>query len=111
MMKEKNAVSDGFSPAIVLKLPHSGIPARSSPTHSKYCRAPCFIQTFLPHAAIFLYSAILLLGTGITKPSTYVMHSLLLSSALSNQQFVVKIYNLLIFRIRNCKSTLQTADC
>src|SRR3954453_11644565 len=72
-MNEKKAVSVGLSLAIVLKLPHSGIPARSSPMHSKYSRAPCFIQMFLPICAIFLYSAILLLGTGITNPSTYVM--------------------------------------
>src|SRR5262245_34993952 len=77
IMKEKNAVSDGFRAASFLKLPHWGIPARSSPTHSKYCSAPCFIHIFLPHAAIFLYSATFPLGTGITKPSTYVMSCLL----------------------------------
>src|SRR6185295_17278679 len=70
-MKEKKAVSEGLSLAIVLKFAHSGIPARSSPMHSKYSRAPCFIHIFLPICAIFLYSAILLLGTGITNPSTY----------------------------------------
>src|SRR5262245_59242683 len=71
-MNEKKTVSVGFRLTSVLKsLPQSGGTTRSSPTHSKYCSAPCFIHIFLPQVASFLYAATLFLATGITNPSTY----------------------------------------
>src|SRR5262245_19797705 len=73
-MNEKKTVSVGFRLSSVLKsLPQSGGTTRSSPAHSKYWSAPCFIHTFLPQAASFLYAATLFLATGITNPSTYDM--------------------------------------
>src|SRR5262245_29531756 len=73
-MNEKKTVSVGLRPTRVLKsLPQSGGTTRSSPAHSKYCSAPCFIHTLLPQAASFLYAATFFLATGITNPSTYDM--------------------------------------
>src|SRR3989344_3860367 len=77
-MNEKNTVSLGLAfvirgNVVIFIPPMLGV--RSSPTHSKYCMAPCFFQTFPPIAAIFLYSFSLFFGTVRTNPSTYVIIS------------------------------------
>src|SRR3989338_7632638 len=51
---------------------------RSSPLHSKYSSAPCFLHTFPASAATFLYTPKFLLGTVSTNPSTYTPFMLLL---------------------------------
>src|SRR3989338_3515540 len=63
-INEKNTVSPGLALAIFGKvsafmlggMPSGTLGFKSSPTHSKYCSATCFFQSFLPIVAIFLYA-------------------------------------------------------
>src|SRR3989338_7054274 len=75
-INEKNTVSPDLSLTIGGKVaifipPEFGL--RSSPTHSKYPRAPYFFQIFPAALAILRYTDSFFLGTGKTNPSTYFM--------------------------------------